>query len=436
MPRKSMKTIGILAVFVFASAAAAAPPPGGAALTGEYPNLFKTYLGKTDAEIEEKVEAAFDQLFYGDPFTERVYYTASEDTAYLADVGSRDVRSEGISYGMMITVQMDRQQEFNALWKWAKTHMQYSEGPLRGYFAWHRDYDGDMTRSDGSEIRGAGPAPDGENWMVMALFFASHRWGDGEGIFNYGQEAQDLLRMMIHKDDEPDRGDIVSMFHPEEKQIRFTPDGQQGPNFTDPSYHTPHFTELMARWAEDPADRAFLAEVTQTSRQLFRDAAHPETGIMANYTEFDGTPLVRWGRAFDADAWRTLGWPAMDWSWWGEDEWMVEQSNRILQFYTVQPVDDWPVSMELDGTVKRRGGWAHGLSGMAATAALAADPELGKPMIERLWNLELPNDVGRDTDGLVAEGELRSHRYYSGLLMMFGLLHASGNFQIYGPVEP
>ena len=80
-------------------------------------------MGKSDAEISAKLEAAFDQLFYGDPFTERIYYTDGPDMAYLADVGSRDVRSEGISYGLMITVQMDRQQEFNALWKWAKTHM-------------------------------------------------------------------------------------------------------------------------------------------------------------------------------------------------------------------------------------------------------------------------------------------------------------------------
>lgn len=62
------------------------PPPGGAALTDEYPNLFKTYLGKTDAEVAAKLEGAFDQLFYGDPFTERIYYTDGPDTAYLADV--------------------------------------------------------------------------------------------------------------------------------------------------------------------------------------------------------------------------------------------------------------------------------------------------------------------------------------------------------------
>jgi hypothetical protein len=123
--------------------------------------------------------------------------------AYIPDVGNRDVRTEGLSYGMMIAVQLDHQKEFNALWKFAKRFMYHDRGPLRGYFTWHTAYDGSMTRADGSVIRGAGPAPDGEEWFTMALFFAAHRWGNGEGIFNYEAEAQGLLRTMLHKDEEP-----------------------------------------------------------------------------------------------------------------------------------------------------------------------------------------------------------------------------------------
>lgn len=44
-------------------------------------------------------------------------------------------------------------------------------------------------------------------------------------------------------------------------------------------------------------------------------------------------------------------------------------------------------------------------------------------------------DLGTKADGIKAEGELRSWRYYENLLAMFGLLKASGNFRIYGPVE-
>ncbi len=48
--------------------------------------------------------------------------------AYIYTADTDDVRSEGMSYGMMICVQMDKQEEFNRLWKWAKTYMQHTSG--------------------------------------------------------------------------------------------------------------------------------------------------------------------------------------------------------------------------------------------------------------------------------------------------------------------
>lgn len=42
-------------------------------------------------------------------------------------------------------------------------------------------------------------APDGEEFFAMALFFASKRWGDGEGIFNYSKEARAILRECLHQ---------------------------------------------------------------------------------------------------------------------------------------------------------------------------------------------------------------------------------------------
>jgi len=46
---------------------------------------------------------------------------------YVNDVHSRDVRSEGMSYGMMIAVQMDKKADFDAMWNWAKTYMYISD---------------------------------------------------------------------------------------------------------------------------------------------------------------------------------------------------------------------------------------------------------------------------------------------------------------------
>lgn len=41
--------------------------------------------------------------------------------AYIEDTGNNDARTEGMSYGMMLCVQLDMKEEFDRIWKWAKT---------------------------------------------------------------------------------------------------------------------------------------------------------------------------------------------------------------------------------------------------------------------------------------------------------------------------
>ena len=223
------------------------------------------------------------------------------------------------------------------------------------------------------------------------------------------------------------------MFDPVTKQVKFVPEGQ-GSKYTDPSYHLPAFYELWARWAADPKDRAFMAEVVQASRELFKKAAHPKTGLMPNFTNFDGTPTGRGGSdEFREDAWRTLSNPALDYSWWAADPWQVEQSNRVLTFFASFPTDDWPDHIKIDGTPTRTGEKSPGVYAMAAAAGLAADAEIAKPFVQRLWDMKVPEDSARNHDGRRKQGELRSWRYYDGLLTMLSLLQVSGHFRIYAP---
>ncbi len=399
--------------FVFgALALASAAEPRGAAETGRYRNLFAEYLGKSDAEVKARIEAAWRQITAGDPDSQRLLYPLPGDMAYVPDINNHDVRSEGLSYMMMLAVQLDAQREFNQVWKFAKHYMFHTGGPFKGYFAWHTAFDGRRLSQ--------GPAPDGEEWFVMALFFASHRWGDGEGIFHYGREAQELLRVMIHKGEDPERGPVGPMFDPVEKQINFVPNGP-GARHTDPSYHLPAFTELWSRWAAAEEDRAFLREVTARSRQLFRQAAHPRTGLMPDYSHFDGRPYkAPWGahHEFRYDAWRTLSNPALDFSWWARDPWQVEQANRVLTFLASHQ-GRIPDNFTVDGKPTNQAYNTAGLMAMAATAALAADRAVGEPFVRHLWDMPMP------------AGRLR---YYDGLLTMIALLEVGGQFRIYGPV--
>ena len=54
------------------------------------------------------------------------------DESYVQDIYNNDVRSEGMSYGMMVAVQLDHQTEFDRLWTWVKNHMaQGTTGEIR-----------------------------------------------------------------------------------------------------------------------------------------------------------------------------------------------------------------------------------------------------------------------------------------------------------------
>src|SRR5580704_14838310 len=98
----------------------------GAFATGHYRNLF-VENGHSQKEIDGKIEAAYQQLFHGDPQTQAVFFPAGKNgngpLAYLTDWANHDARTEGVSYGMMISVQLDHKAEFDALWNWAMTYM-------------------------------------------------------------------------------------------------------------------------------------------------------------------------------------------------------------------------------------------------------------------------------------------------------------------------
>lgn len=373
-------------------------------------NLFAELLGKSEAELDAKLNAAWRHFFHGDDATQRLYYPVGGDMAYIADVGNNDVRSEGMSYGLMIAVQLDKRAEFDRLWKWTKTHMYHAEGPRRGYFAWH-------CRFDGTQID-PGSASDGEEWFAMVLLFASHRWGDGEGIFNYGAEAQALLREMLHK---PATPVATPIFDRAQRQVVFAPTPAAS-KLTDPSYHVPAFYELWARWSADEADRDFWKQAAVASRQFFRRTAHARTGLMPEYAHFDGRPHRGFGKEkgdFRFDAWRTLANVALDHAYFPTDAWAVEQGNRVLGFLHGQG-PDFPNQYTLDGK-PLSSDYSPGLTAMAAVAGLAADAEIATPFVQRLWDTPLP--AGK-------------WRYYDGLLYFLGLLQAGGRFQIHSPPTP
>lgn len=374
----------------------------GAFQAKTYRNVFKEF-GYSDEQIQEKLNNAWEDLFYGDSET-RIYYTVSEDEAYIYDVGSEDVRSEGMSYGMMMCVQMNKQKEFDCLWKWAKTHMQNKSGINEGYFAWSMNTNG--TPKD------TGPASDGEEYFAMALFFASNRWGDRQEPFDYSAQARYILHRALHQEK---YGEGKSMWFIDEKLIKFVPSWD---NVSDPSYHLPHFYELFALWANEE-DREFWHDAARASREYIKLTCHPVTGLAPEYSTLDGLPFSANSRhdLFSSDSYRVGGNIGLDYEWFSADEAFKDIANRIQAFFVKEGLGKHYSIYTIDGIPQAHGDYVStGLVAMNAMASLAADGSNVKKMIDDFWNKS--TSKGR-------------WRYYDDCLYFFSLLALSGNYKIW-----
>ncbi|MGC3957760.1 MAG: glycosyl hydrolase family 8 [Verrucomicrobiota bacterium] len=393
----------------------------GAFATGKYRNLF-VEAGQSPAIVTAKIDSAFQQLFHGDPDTQAVYFPAGTNVhgplAYIYDVNNRDVRSEGMSYGMMIAVQLNRKAEFDALWNWSRSIMYHTatNHPARGYFAWSMTTNGVAN----DEM----PAPDGEEYFATALLFASGRWGNGSDIFNYRAEADRILTDLVHREriTGPTRKGTqtaVAIFHPDQKMVRFTPHDENSEH-TDPSYHLPAFYEVWAHFGPE-RDRPFWKTAAFVSRDYLYRTAHPATGLTPEYANFNGTPWVApWNRRsgdFVADAWRTaMNW-SMDWAWWKTDARQPQLGDRLQLFFEAQGITNYPSQFSLEGKALNHD-HSVGLVAMNATASLAAMHPRAQQFVTEFWNAPIPS--GR-------------YRYYDGMLYLLALLHCSGEFRIWPP---
>lgn len=390
------------------------PYTKGAFATRRYRNLFAE-LGYKQKDIDKKLKSVFESVFYG---PDKVYFEVGDSMAYISDIKNHDVRTEGMSYGLMIAVQFDRKDIFDRLWRWSKKYMQHQEGLLKGYFAWSCQTDG--TRN------AQGPASDGELYYVTSLIFASNRWGNSTGI-NYLAEAQNILNCSMQKIGMERVAPLINLEH---QLITFTPDPFGG-RFTDPSYHIPAFYEVWARWAEDGRSE-FWRVCARKSREYLHKSIHPVTGLNPDYNNYDGTLLGSKrviGDAFRFDSWRVPMNIALDYSWACADrKWQQEYGNKIQNFFYSQGIDSFVDQYNVDGTTVTElldaGGYKklrHSLGLVATTAAvsLVCTHDKSREFVDRLWNAKhVPYDDGY------------FDAYYDGLLRLFAFMHLSGNYRI------
>ena len=371
-----------------------------------YPNYFAR-IGVSDEDVRARVQSVFETIFF-DP-EERFYHELDDAndaypaSACMVDTGNVDARTEGMSYGMMMAVQMNRQDIFDRLWAFSHRYMLLREGRHQGYFAWSCQLDGVHNAE--------GPAPDGEEYFAMALFMADSRWGSREGVFDYAAQARTILRHCVHQHEMVKTGQ--PMWDPENHYIRFVPDTP----FTDPSYHLPHFYKLFADRA-DPCDRDFWLEAERVSRAFMASSAHPVTGMSAEYTEYDGTPRLMFGKpyAYYSDAYRVAMNIALDTLWNGRSDATAAVVTNLQNFFAPIRQEGF-LSYNLDGTAFDEPAMHPvAMTAVYGAASIASDSPHADEWLRRFWQEPLRKGP---------------RRYYDNCLYFFSLLMLAGMYRIY-----
>lgn len=366
-----------------------------------YPNLFASVLGKTDAQIQDKLQSTFQLLFHGND-NQRIYF-AEGDQARIEDIYHGDVRTEGMSYGMLIAVQLNRRAEFDRLWRYAKAELQYQTGPNRGYF-----------RSKCSTAEGdwkVCPDPFGHQQFVMALLFANNRWGELSPTIDYAADARAVLEIMRNK--EAENGGVVdgvtNMFDEDTALVVDEPH-EDAAGTTRLSIEMPAFYEL---WAQATGDD-FYRRAAAAAREHWRLATNEKTGLMPIRADFAGNP-VKGSENFGPETYRTQINMALDQIWFGQDPWQIETSDRLLAFFVEQGLSKYGRTYTLEGAVVTPDRDPALVFANGATAAIATIDQR-HDFIQAVWDAEL---VGGPV------------RYYHGLLDMVALLILSGQYRVY-----
>jgi len=383
--------------------------------SGVYPNLF-LQAGYKQSDIGDKVTKAYHDIFEG---PDRVYFEVGDSMAYVSDIKNHDARTEGLSYGMMVAVQLNKKDVFDRIWRWSKKYLQHQDGPREGYFAWSINPQTMKKNSEGS-------ASDGELYYITDLLLAANRWGNNTGINYYG-EARRILDAMWKKDG---TGNIYNLINTEHKQITFVPEGNNY-NWTDPSYHLPAFYEIWALYAKDGHEQFYTA-CADTSRAFLHRACDTVTGLNTDYAEFNGKPHhARWmPQAFRYDSWRVPMNIAMDHNWFGKDAaWQLDYAKRIQRFFRAKGINNFEDQFNTDGTapdtILQAGGFKKLRHSLGLVATVATTNIINKDnydLVHALWNAKLePYEDGYFDP------------YYDGLLYLFSLMHLSGKYQIITP---
>jgi oligosaccharide reducing-end xylanase len=356
-------------------------------------SVFTEVLDVTDEEVADKLEAGFQQLFHGDPLTEAIYFSQGSDQAYIFNEASGEVQTDGLGYGMMISVQLDKQDEFARLWRYTATNHRYETGARAGYLYWNCPED-----SQGC------PDPNGMQYAAAALLFAANRWS----VPAYEDDALEILDVMLHLEDR--NGGVVDGVHDAFDNtthiVRAVP--TIGEDITTVSQILPAFTAIFRDRGNDATE---WAEITAAQRALVRAFTNTPTRLSPYLVRM--TTGEAWVSDFQDDSYRVGLNLAVDHVLHATN--WEPLANTLVSFFAAQPL---PPPGQFDvNTGSALVSWTSNAlmatNGAAAAAATNADRV---ELVQAVWDMPIPTGTSR---------------YYDGTMYLLSLLVLGGEMNAY-----
>lgn len=311
--------------------------------------------------------------------------------------------SEGISYGMMISVMMDDQESFDAFWQYADLWSNEN-----GLMCWY-------IARDGSRALGTGGASDADEDIAWALALAAQRWGGGGGL---SQSYESLAVRQIGRiwEFEVDHEKWPDMFLPG--------DEWRGKNVFNPSYFAPYQYRLFGQLTgnESGWGRVIDRGYEILNRCQNQQSRNEENGLVPAWCDFDGRPVEAFPGAeqnYQTDSARLPFRMALDWAC-SKDERAKAYLDKICSFFMRQGADAIVDGYDLDGTPRPdRKTDDHG-DGSAVFVGCAGVGAMCDPKYQALVD---------GTYERVRTGRLLARsRYYNHCWTVMTLLMFTGNF--------
>lgn len=297
--------------------------------------------------------------------------------------------SEGMGYGMLLSVYFNERELFDDLYSYAKKYFNST-----GLMDWSIGADG--------KVAGTGAATDGDEDMATALVFAHKKWGSS-GKINYENEAKNYINNLYRYCVEP--GTYV-----------LKPGNWGGSDALNPCYFVPAWYRIYADFTGNKDWLKVADKCYEIIDQI--EKYNNNTGLVPDWCKADGTEqkLTVWNGAskyeYSYDAARMPWRIAIDYSWYGTEK-AKSYCDKVSAFFkNVGPeniVDGYSITGQKIGQYHNAAFVATAASGCLT----GGDLEFGQKMFNESVKVK----------------DSAPHDYYGNSLRMLTLLYMSGNFQ-------